>query len=219
MLPGLQVAGQVPVEPSTGVIVGQTAGEQTRQALRGQISRSPHAGLSVGGAPRVPEGQPSVTWGRSVRRRRRTAPAEPLPRRSSAEPPSRCRRSRRSLGAGAEWALSVGGVVRFGDRGARWRGSGLVGRAALRRPGEVESWLLRCKAAGARVQGLVPAPLVLGEIGALSVGPRRAEWCRRRPPSGGRDGGAERPRASVLGRLGVRVAGGRRLAGTGWSGR
>jgi 2-iminobutanoate/2-iminopropanoate deaminase len=30
----LQVAGQVPVEPSTGVIVGETVGEQTRQALQ-----------------------------------------------------------------------------------------------------------------------------------------------------------------------------------------
>ena len=29
----LQVAGQVPVDPATGLIVGQTVGEQTRQAL------------------------------------------------------------------------------------------------------------------------------------------------------------------------------------------
>ena len=30
----LQVAGQVPVEPSTGLIVGETVGEQTQQALQ-----------------------------------------------------------------------------------------------------------------------------------------------------------------------------------------
>ena len=30
----LQVAGQVPVEPATGVIVGETVGEQTQQALQ-----------------------------------------------------------------------------------------------------------------------------------------------------------------------------------------
>jgi 2-iminobutanoate/2-iminopropanoate deaminase len=29
----LQVAGQVPVDPATGLIVGETVGEQTRQAL------------------------------------------------------------------------------------------------------------------------------------------------------------------------------------------
>jgi 2-iminobutanoate/2-iminopropanoate deaminase len=29
----LQVAGQVPVDPATGIIVGETVGEQTRQAL------------------------------------------------------------------------------------------------------------------------------------------------------------------------------------------
>ena len=29
----LQVAGQVPVDPATGLIVGQTVGEQTQQAL------------------------------------------------------------------------------------------------------------------------------------------------------------------------------------------
>ena len=29
----LQVAGQVPVDPATGIVVGETVGEQTRQAL------------------------------------------------------------------------------------------------------------------------------------------------------------------------------------------
>jgi reactive intermediate/imine deaminase len=44
----LQVAGQVPVEPATGLIVGETVGEQTRQALQNVQAVLEEAGSGFG---------------------------------------------------------------------------------------------------------------------------------------------------------------------------
>jgi 2-iminobutanoate/2-iminopropanoate deaminase len=44
----LQVAGQVPVDPATGEIVGETVGEQTRQALENVRAVLDEAGAGFG---------------------------------------------------------------------------------------------------------------------------------------------------------------------------